>query len=78
MSAVVTRDYFDWSIVPMPNNPATILDLPNLPSKQKFAGVFRLLGQISYWIHLVLGATSAIILGLIVFSRRLGTTATTL
>ena len=51
------------------------LNSPNLPSKQKFAGVFRLLGQISYWIHLILGATSAIILGLIVFSRRLGTTA---
>ncbi|WP_019505580.1 DUF3611 family protein [Pleurocapsa sp. PCC 7319] len=48
------------------------LNSPNLPSKQKFAGVFRLLGQISYWIHLILGATSAIILGLIVFSRRLG------
>ena len=47
----------------------------NLPDKQKFAGVFRLLGQISYWIHLILGATSAIILGLIVFSRRLGATA---
>ena len=48
------------------------LNSPNLPSKHKFAGVFRLLGQISYWIHLILGATSAIILGLIVFSRRLG------
>ena len=51
------------------------LSSPNLPSKQKFAGVFRLLGQISYWIHLILGATSSIILGIIVFSRRLGTTA---
>ena len=51
------------------------LNSPNLPSKRKFAGVFRLLGQISYWVHLILGATSAIILGLIVFSRRLGTTA---
>lgn len=51
------------------------LNSPNLPSKQTFAGVFRLLGQISYWVHLILGATSAIILGLIVFSRRLGTTA---
>lgn len=49
------------------------LNYSNLPSKQKFAGVFRLLGQISYWIHLILGATSAIILGLIVFSRRLET-----
>ena len=51
------------------------LNSSNLPSKQKFAGVFRLLGQISYWVHLILGATSAIILGLIVFSRRLNTTA---
>ena len=51
------------------------LSSPNLPSKQKFAGVFRLLGQISYWIHLILGATSSVILGIIVFSRRLGTTA---
>ena len=48
------------------------LNSPDLPSKQKFAGVFRLLGRISYWIHLILGATSAIILGLIIFSRRLG------
>ncbi len=47
----------------------------NIPDKQKFAGVLRLLGQVSYWVHLILGATSAIILGLIVFSRRLGTPA---
>lgn len=51
------------------------LNSPNIPSKQKFASVLRLLGQISYWVHLILGATSAIILGLIVFSRRLGNTA---
>lgn len=51
------------------------LNSPNLPGKQKFAGVFRLFGQISYWIHLILGTTSAIILGLIIFSRKLGTTA---
>ena len=51
------------------------LNSPSIPSKQKFAGVFRLLGRISYWIHLILGATSAIILGLIIFSRKLGTTA---
>ena len=49
------------------------LNSSNLPSKQKFAGIFRLLGQISYWIHLILGATSAIILGIIIFSRRLET-----
>ena len=49
------------------------LNSPSIPTKRKFAGVFRLLGQISYWVHLILGATSAIILGLIVFSRRLGT-----
>ena len=47
----------------------------NLPSRQKFAGVFKLLAHISYWIHLIMGTTSAIILGLIIFSRRLGTTA---
>lgn len=51
------------------------LNSPNLPDKAKFAGVLRLLGQISYWIHLMLGAASAIILGLIVFSRRLSTPA---
>ena len=51
------------------------LNSPSIPPKQKFAVMFRLLGQISYWVHLILGATSAIILGLIVFSRRLGTTA---
>lgn len=44
----------------------------SIPPKNKFADVFRLLGRISYWIHLILGATSAIILGLIIFSRRLG------
>ena len=44
----------------------------SLPPKHRFANVFRLLGQISYWIHLILGATSGIILGLIIFSRRLG------
>jgi Protein of unknown function (DUF3611) len=48
------------------------LNSPNLPSKQRFAGVSRLLGQISYWIHLILGTTAGIILGLIIFSRRLG------
>ena len=51
------------------------LNSPTVPNKQKFASVFRVLGKISYWVHLILGATSAIILGLIVFSRRLGTTA---
>ena len=51
------------------------LNSPNIPGKQKFAGVFRFLCQVSYWVHLILGATSAIILGLIVFSRRLGTPA---
>jgi hypothetical protein len=48
------------------------LNSSNLPTKQRFAGVFRLLGQISYWIHLILGTTAGIILGLIIFSRRLG------
>ena len=50
-----------------PTNPSN-----SLPPKNKFANIFRLLGRISYWIHLVLGTTSAIILGIIIFSRRLG------
>ena len=44
----------------------------SIPPKNKFANIFRLLGQISYWIHLILGTTSGIILGIIIFSRRLG------
>ena len=32
------------------------------PSKQEFAGTFRLLGRISFWIHLVLGLTAGIML----------------
>ncbi|MGF1488872.1 MAG: DUF3611 family protein [Prochloraceae cyanobacterium] len=49
------------------------IDFSNsLPSKYQFANLFKVLGQISYWIHLILGIISAIILGLIVFSRRLG------
>ena len=49
------------------------IDSPaSIPPKHRFANIFRLLGQISYWIHLILGSTSAIILGLIIFSRRLG------
>ena len=44
----------------------------SLPSKNKFADFFRFFGRISYWIHLILGTTSGIILGLIIFSRRLG------
>ncbi|EAZ89204.1 DUF3611 family protein [Crocosphaera chwakensis] len=51
------------------------LNSPNLPDRAKFASVLRLLSQISYWIHLILGATSALILGLILFSRKLGTPA---
>ena len=49
-----------------------LLNSQNQPSKQKLAVFFRVLGQISYWIHLIFGATSAIILGLIIFSLRLG------
>ncbi|PSB11422.1 hypothetical protein C7B62_05820 [Pleurocapsa sp. CCALA 161] len=51
------------------------LNSPNLPSKQRFANIFRLLAQISYWVHLILGVTSSIILGLIIFSRKLGAPA---
>ena len=39
------------------------------PSKQEFAGTFRLLGRISFWIHLVLGTVAGIILLLVIFSR---------
>ncbi len=39
------------------------------PSKQEFAGTFRLLGRISFWIHLVLGLTAGIMLLLVIFSR---------
>lgn len=49
-----------------------------IPPKQQFAGTLKLIGQVSYWVHLILGATSLIILGLIVFSRRLeGTPSST-
>lgn len=40
-----------------------------LPSKRKFADTFRLLSRISYWIHLILGVVSGIILLLVTFSR---------
>lgn len=40
-----------------------------VPSKQEFADRFRLLARISYWIHLLLGAVSGIILLLAMFSR---------
>ena len=39
------------------------------PSKQEFAGTFRLLGRISFWVHLLLGTVAAIILLLVIFSR---------
>jgi hypothetical protein len=41
----------------------------NLPTKKKFAGNLRIVGQISYWIHLLLGAASGITLLLVAFSR---------
>jgi hypothetical protein len=37
----------------------------SIPQKHKFANIFRPLAQISYWVHLVLGVTSGIILGLL-------------
>lgn len=40
-----------------------------LPSKQKFAETFRFLSRISYWIHLLLGAISGVLLLLVAFSR---------
>ena len=41
----------------------------NLPSKRRFARTFRILSRISYWIHLILGVVSGVILLLVVFSR---------
>ncbi|GAB4225383.1 MAG: hypothetical protein Kow0049_03180 [Stanieria sp.] len=40
-----------------------------LPPKQKFASTFGFLGQISYWVHLLLGFASGITLLLVFFSR---------
>lgn len=39
------------------------------PSKQKFAGIFRLLGRISFWIHVLLGGAAGITLLLVMLSR---------
>ncbi|MEM6752160.1 MAG: DUF3611 family protein [Cyanobacteria bacterium P01_C01_bin.38] len=39
------------------------------PSKREFAGTFRLLGRISFWVHLLLGVVAGIILLLVIFSR---------
>lgn len=52
--------------------PAKSSKTERLPSKRKFAATFRLLSRISYWIHLMLGVISGIILLLVTFSR--GTT----
>jgi len=41
----------------------------NLPDKNKFARTFRILSRISYWIHIILGAISAVTLLLVLFSR---------
>ena len=41
----------------------------HLPSKRNFAGTFRSLSRISYWIHLILGTISGVILLLVTFSR---------
>lgn len=51
----------------MQTNPST-----SLPTKQKFAEVFRLFARLSYWIQLILGIISGIILALVLFSRNLG------
>ncbi|MEM7716028.1 MAG: DUF3611 family protein [Cyanobacteria bacterium P01_A01_bin.68] len=40
------------------------------PSKQEFAGTFRLLSRISFWIQLALGAVTGILLLLVTFSRK--------
>ena len=51
------------------SKPATATPTNQLPSKRKFANTFRLLSRISYWIHLVLGVISGVILLLVSFSR---------
>ncbi|MBE9167159.1 DUF3611 family protein [Pleurocapsales cyanobacterium LEGE 06147] len=40
-----------------------------LPTKREFAGNLRIIGRISYWIHLLLGVASGIVLFLAAFSR---------
>lgn len=40
-----------------------------LPTKREFAGNFRAISRISYWIHLLLGTASGITLLLVLFSR---------
>ena len=42
-----------------------------LPTKQKFAATFRTVSRFSFWIQLVLGAVSFIVLLLAIFSRNL-------
>lgn len=39
------------------------------PTKKEFAGTFRLLGRVSFWIHLLLGVVAGIMLLLVMFSR---------
>ncbi|MGB3756420.1 MAG: DUF3611 family protein [Rivularia sp. (in: cyanobacteria)] len=39
------------------------------PSKKEFAGTFRLLGRISFWVHLLLGVVAGVMLLLVMFSR---------
>lgn len=42
-----------------------------LPTKREFAGNLRIISRISYWVHLLLGTVSGIILLLAVFTRNL-------
>jgi hypothetical protein len=46
---------------------------PELPTKQEFAVTFRIIGRISYWIHLLLGVTSGITLLLVILSHNFST-----
>jgi hypothetical protein len=45
------------------------LNSSKLPSKQKFAETFLFFSRINYWIHLLLGAISGVLLLLVSFSR---------
>ncbi len=49
--------------------PAESPQTASLPSRKKFAETFRVLSRISYWIHLILGSISGIIMLLVTFSR---------
>lgn len=50
--------------------------MKNVPSKKEFAQTFSVLSRISYWIHLILGIISGVILLLFMLSRSSGSNGT--